>query len=95
MADQKLWGGEPYFGLGYDFDPTWYLTDSQKALQAELIEVCHDVIRPQAAIYDETGEYPWKSVEALAQLRLLGAIVPERWGGRGENHVGLAMIGPN
>ena len=88
-----MWGGKPYFGLGYDFDPQWFLTDQQKDLQKQLIEVCHDVIRPQAAICDETGEYPWKSVEALAELRLLGCIVPEKWGGRGENHVGLAMIG--
>ena len=93
MDYTKLWGGKPYFGLDYEFDPQWYLTDAQKQLQKQLIEACHDVIRPQAAIADETGEYPWKSVEALAELRLLGCIVPEKWGGRGENHVGLAMIG--
>ena len=91
--EHKLWGGEPYYGLGYDFDPQWYLTDAQKDLQKRLIEACHDVIRPEAIRCDETGEYPWKSVEALAELRLLGCIVPERWGGSGENHVGLAMIG--
>ena len=93
MTKQKMWGPEPYYGLGYDFDPQWFLTKSQQKLQAELIELCHDVIRPQAAIVDESGEYPWKSIEALAELKLLGAIVPEKWGGRGENHVGLAMIG--
>ena len=93
MDHTKLWGGEPYFGLDYEFDPQWYLTDGQQKLQKQLIEVCHDVIRPQATVCDETGEYPWKSVEALAELSLLGCIVPEKWGGRGENHVGLAMIG--
>ena len=93
MDHTKLWGGEPYFGLNFEFDPQWYLTDDQKKLQKQLIEACHDVIRPQAAISDETGEYPWKSVKALAELGLLGCIVPEKWGGRGENHVGLAMIG--
>ena len=93
MDHTKLWGGEPYFGLDYEFDPQWYLTDDQKKLQTQLIEVCHDVIRPQAALCDETHEYPWESIKALAELRLLGCIVPEKWGGRGENHVGLAMIG--
>jgi len=46
----KIWGGEPYFGLDYEFDPQWYLTEDQKKLQKQLIEVCHDVIRPQAAL---------------------------------------------
>jgi len=93
MNAPKMWGDEPYFGLGYDFDPQWVLSDAQKDLQERLIKVCHDVIRPEAIRCDDTGEYPWKSVEALAELGLLGCIVPEKWGGRGENHVGLAMIG--
>jgi len=92
VTGDKTWGGEPYFGLGFDFDPQWYLSDAQKALQARLIEVCHDVIRPEAIRCDESGEYPWKSIEALAELKLLGNIVPEAWGGGGENHVGLAMV---
>ena len=93
MDNTKLWGGEPYYGLDYEFDPQWFLTDEQKKLQRQLIEVCHDVLRPNAATCDESGAYPWESVKALAELRLLGCIVPEKWGGRGENHTGLAMIG--
>ncbi len=93
MDHTKLWGGEPYYGLDHEFDPQWFLTGEQKKLQRELIDVCHDVIRPNAVHCDETGAYPWESVKALAELRLLGCIVPEKWGGRGENHVGLAMIG--
>jgi alkylation response protein AidB-like acyl-CoA dehydrogenase len=92
MNHQKMWGKEPYFGLGYEFDPQWYLSDRQKDMQERLVGVCHDVIRPEAIRCDETGEYPWKSIEALAELGLLGCIVPEKWGGKGENHVGLAMI---
>jgi hypothetical protein len=26
MSDVKMWGSAPYGGLGYDFDPQWYLT---------------------------------------------------------------------
>lgn len=88
----KQWGGKPYLGLGFDFDPQWYLTDEQRDLQERLIRVCHDVIRPQAIISDETGEYPWKSLEALAELGILGCIIPRNHGGRAENHVGVRMI---
>ncbi|MBN36115.1 MAG: acyl-CoA dehydrogenase [Rhodospirillaceae bacterium] len=93
MAEGRQWGEEPFYGLDESFDPQWFLNDRQKALQKQLIEVCHDVIRPQARIVDQTGEYPWESVKALAELNLLGCVVPEEWGGSGENHVGLAMIG--
>ena len=30
MAD-KAWGDEPFWGLGYDWDPDWVLTDRQQA----------------------------------------------------------------
>ena len=39
MAD-KTWGGEPFWGLGYDWDPDWFLTERQKELRAKLIELC-------------------------------------------------------
>ncbi|MCE2520239.1 MAG: acyl-CoA/acyl-ACP dehydrogenase [Alphaproteobacteria bacterium] len=88
----KQWGGKPYPGLGFDFDPQWYLTDEQRDLQERLIRACHDVIRPQAIVSDQTGEYPWKSLEALAELGILGCIIPRKYGGRAENHVGVTMI---
>ena len=25
----KRWGGEPYYGLDYEFDPLWFLTPEQ------------------------------------------------------------------
>ena len=39
MAD-KTWGGEPFWGLGYDWDPDWLLTERQKELRAKLIDLC-------------------------------------------------------
>src|SRR5579871_5651462 len=91
LTPPKLWGGEPYYGLDHEFDPLWYLTDEQRALQAELIAVCHDIIRPLAVEADKTGEYPRESLKALADLRLLAAVVPEELGGRGLDNVGILM----
>ena len=31
---EKMWGGEPFWGLGYEWDPDWVLTDRQKELRA-------------------------------------------------------------
>ena len=39
MAD-KMWGAEPYWGPGYDWDPDWMYTDRQRELRAKLIALC-------------------------------------------------------
>lgn len=89
--DVKMWGAEPYYGLGYDFDPTWFLSDEDRQLEAEIIEACERVIRPLAIEADRTGEYPWASVEELARLRLLAMIAPAEYGCRGASHVQVLM----
>ena len=30
MSQTKKWGDEDFWGLGYDYDPQWLLTDKQK-----------------------------------------------------------------
>ena len=32
---EKMWGEEPFWGLGYEWDPDWVLTDRQKELRDE------------------------------------------------------------
>ncbi len=88
----KTWGAEPYYGLDFDFDPQWFLTDEQRELQRQLIEVCETTLRPNAIEADKNNIYPRKNLEALAKLGLLGIIVPKKYGGRGENHVGTLMV---
>ena len=91
VPEVKLWGDEPYFGLGYDFDPTWFLSDDDLALEAEIIESCHRVIRPLAIEADRTGAYPRASVDELGRLRLLAMVAPERYGCRASSHVQVLM----
>jgi hypothetical protein len=47
MAD-KTWGGEPFWGLGYEWDPDWFLTERQQELRAKLIELCEQEMRANA-----------------------------------------------
>ena len=88
----KTWGDEPYFGLSYDFDPQWYLTDEQREIQARLIELCHSTIAPHAIECDRDSIFPRKSMEALASQDLLALHVPNKYGGMGQNHVCVAMV---
>ena len=92
MTTDKRWGDEPYYGLDREFDPGWFLTDEQKALEEELIERCRTVLRPVAIESDRTNRYPRENLEAIAEMGLLATVVPKKWGGAGENHVGITMV---
>ncbi len=90
MSD-KLWGKEPFWGLGFEWDPQWILTDHQKKLQAKLIELCATDMRVNAVESDKKLMYPRKNFQLLAKHGFLGLIVPKELGGMGENHVAAAM----
>jgi alkylation response protein AidB-like acyl-CoA dehydrogenase len=92
MSTTKSWNGVAFWGLDDEFDPQWILTPEQRRLQAELIELCASVLRPNAIESDRHLIYPRKNFEALASLGLLGLLVPKAWGGLGENHVCAAMV---
>lgn len=92
MKNEKRWGSAPYWGLGYDFDTQWLLTDKQKALQEKIISLAETTLRANAVESDRHLIFPRKNFEALASLNLLGLVVPEAWGGLGENHVAAAMV---
>lgn len=47
----KPWGRSEYWGLGAEYDPDWVLTEAQKQLRAELIELCRTKIRPRAVSF--------------------------------------------
>lgn len=82
----------PFEGLSADYDPQWLLSPAQQQLQAQLIELCAQVLRPNAIASDRNLIYPRANFEALASLGLLGLIVPSEWGGLGENHTCAAMV---
>src|ERR671922_2223943 len=90
MAD-KAWGGEPFWGLGYDWDPDWVLTERQKELREKLIELCEQEMRANAKRSDDELLFPRRNFEILAENGFLSLIVPEEYGGLGENHVAFCM----
>jgi len=92
MNQVKKWGAEEFWGLGFEFDPQWLLTDEQKALQAKLIELASTTLRDNAVESDKKLLFPRKNFEALAKHGLLGLLVPKELGGLGQNHVCAAMV---
>jgi hypothetical protein len=53
VSQQKMWGAEQYWGLGYDWDPDWLLTDRHKELRATLIDLCQQEMRENAKRSDD------------------------------------------
>ncbi len=88
---EKMWGGEPFWGLGYEWDPDWVLTERQKELRATLIELCEKEMRANAKRSDDELLFPRRNLELLGEHGFLGLTVPEEYGGLGENHVAFAM----
>ncbi len=89
---EKMWGDEEFWGLGYDWDPDWVLTEKQKDLRVKLIDLCENELRANAKRSDDELLYPRRNFEILAENGFLSLTVPEEYGGMGENHVCFSMV---
>ena len=78
---EKMWGSEPFWGLGYDWDPDWVYTDRQKELRATLIELCEKELRANAKRFDDELMFPRRNLELLGEHGFLALTVPEEYGG--------------
>ena len=92
MFGDKRWGEEAFWGLGYEWDPQWLLSDRQRELQQRLVDLCRRVLRENAVESDRKLIFPRKNFDALAELGLLGLLVPRELGGMGESHLCAAMV---
>jgi alkylation response protein AidB-like acyl-CoA dehydrogenase len=92
MSQIKKWGDEDFWGLGYEYDPQWLLTDKQKELQSKIIDLARTTLRDNAVESDKKLIFPRKNFEAISKLGLLGLLVPKELGGMGESHTAAAMV---
>ena len=72
---------------GMSFAPS----NEQRMILQHVRDFCRAEIAPRAAEYDRSGEYPREQLRGLAELGLLGATVPEEWGGAGLDSVTYAL----
>jgi alkylation response protein AidB-like acyl-CoA dehydrogenase len=92
LSKEKMWGSEPYWGLGVDWDPDWMLTGWQKELRATLIELCQQEMRDNAKRSDDELKFPRRNLELLGEHGFLALTMPEEYGGLGQNHVAYSMV---
>jgi alkylation response protein AidB-like acyl-CoA dehydrogenase len=67
------------------------LTEEQRMAQTSVREFVAGEIAPRAKEYDEQARFPREQLKGLAELGLLGMIIPEEWGGAGFDTVAYAL----
>lgn len=68
------------------------LTDHQRDLREEVRTFAQEEIRPRAIELDRTETYPEEILSELGNRGLPGLTLPEKYGGRGEGLVELALV---
>ncbi|NJD62340.1 MAG: acyl-CoA dehydrogenase [Deltaproteobacteria bacterium] len=67
------------------------LKPEHEALRDMLRSFVEKEVRPHARQWDEDGKFPFDTVGKLGELGIMGAMVPEEYGGSGMDTVGYAI----
>ena len=59
----------------------YQLTEEQQMIREMARTIADNEIRPVAAEYDRTGDFPWPVVEKIAEAGLFGVFIDEAYGG--------------
>lgn len=68
------------------------LTQDQKLVQEMVRKFAINELEPVASEIDRSREFPWKNIKKMAELGLLGVIIPEEYGGAGLDFLSLAIV---
>lgn len=67
------------------------LNDEQELVKNSIREFAENEIAPLAREYDEAEKFPRRQLEGLAEIGLLGMIIPEEYGGAGFDSVSYVL----
>jgi butyryl-CoA dehydrogenase len=68
------------------------LSAEHRLLRESLRDFVDKEVVPRAGPIDETGEFPWDTLRAMAPLGFLGLNIPERYGGAGADSLSAAIL---
>ena len=69
----------------------YLLTEEQKMIKDLAHKIAEEKIRPVAAKYDISEEYPWEVLKVMAESDMFGLFIPEEYGGLGVNIMNLCL----
>ncbi len=70
----------------------YLLTEEQQMIKDLSEQIAEEKIKPVAAQYDESGEFPWDIVKLVADSDLFGVYLPEEYGGTGGGVFEMALV---
>ncbi|WP_050421420.1 acyl-CoA dehydrogenase family protein [Bradyrhizobium tropiciagri] len=62
-------------------DASIQLSEEERLLLKSVRRLADDVLKPRAAHYDETAEFPWNNIRAINELGLNSMFIPAEYGG--------------
>ncbi len=68
------------------------LNEQQKMIQKMVREFAEKEVGPIAAELDKKEEYPYKTLEKMSKLGLLGIIIPQEYGGAGLDTISYSIV---
>lgn len=69
----------------------YLLTEEQKMIRDLAHKIAEEKVRPVAAKYDKSEEYPWDVIKVIGEAGLFGLFIPEAYGGMSVNVLGLCI----
>ena len=70
----------------------YFFTEEQKMIQSLAHEIAEEQIKPVAAQFDESGEFPWDILKILADAGFFGLYIDEKYGGAGCGIFELVLV---
>jgi butyryl-CoA dehydrogenase len=70
----------------------YLLTEGQKMVKDLARRIAEEKVRPVAAKYDESEDYPWDIIKILSQSDLFSIFVPAEFGGTGGGVLDLCLV---
>jgi butyryl-CoA dehydrogenase len=70
----------------------YLLTEEQKMISDLAAKIAEEKVRPVAAKYDQTEDFPWDVMHILAQSDLFAIFVPAEYGGTGGGVLDLCLV---
>jgi butyryl-CoA dehydrogenase len=68
------------------------LSGEHRLLQQSVRDFVAREVAPRAGHLDESGEFPWEVLRAMARLGFMGLNIPEAYGGAGADHLSAAIL---
>ncbi|MDD4953656.1 MAG: acyl-CoA dehydrogenase family protein [Candidatus Omnitrophica bacterium] len=69
----------------------YLLTEEQKMVQELARKIADEKIKPVAAKYDKSEEYPWDIIKIIGEAGLFGLFIPEEYGGMSVSVMNLCL----